>query len=191
MGGRRESNRNGFTLVELATTVSVMVVLAVAAVPSFADFLDRAAVRGAAEGAADVVSNARTEAVKNNLDVSVAMQGSGTDWCLGANAATPPSGGQPALAAAACDCGDASQCQVSGQRLATDANAFPGVRLASAMTPLTFDRQMGVVTPLGTHNLTLTSPRGKYYLSVDINALGHARLCVPAGKPEMTGVPQC
>lgn len=191
MCGGGKSRRRGFTLVEVATTLSIMVVLAMAAVPSFSDFLDRAAVRGAAEGAVDLISDARAEAVKNSLDVAVAMQGSGTAWCLGANAASPPSGGQPASAASACDCGDAAQCQVSGQRLATDAAAFPGVRLVNAMAPLTFDRQMGVVSPLGTRSLTLTSPRGKYDLAVEVNALGHARLCVPVGKPAMTGVPSC
>jgi len=44
---------------------------------------------------------------------------------------------------------------------------------------------------LGTRSLTLTSPRGKYDLAVEINALGQARLCVPTGKPGITGVAPC
>ena len=107
------------------------------------------------------------------------------------NSAAAPSNGDPAAAAGACDCTNGAECLVSGQHYALDASDYPGVQLASTMATLTFDRQMGVVAPLGAHNLTLTSPRGKYDVAVEVNALGQARVCVPTSKPSMTGVPSC
>lgn len=183
--------RRGFTLVEAMVTLAVLVVLVTVALPSFVDFFDRHAVRGAAEHVVSLISDARAEAVKSDLDVSVAMAGSGTAWCIGANSAAAPGNGNPAPAAGACDCTNGADCLVSGQRYALDASDYPGVQLAATMTTLTFDRQMGVVAPLGSHNLTLTSPRGKYDVAVEVNALGQARVCVPADKPAMTGVPSC
>lgn len=181
----------GFTLVECMVTLAVLVVLVTVAVPSFVDFFDRHAVRGAADGIASLISDARAEAVRNDRDVSVAMAGGGAAWCVGANSAAAPSGGAPVAAAGICNCTDSTQCQVSGQHFALDAGAYPGVRITSAMEPLTFDRQMGVVAPFGVRNLTLTSPRGKYDVAVEVNSLGQARVCVPPGKPSMMGVPSC
>lgn len=181
----------GFTLVECMVTLAVLVVLVTVAMPSFVDFFDRHAVRGAADHVVSLISDARAEAVKSDLDVSVAMAGSGTAWCIGANSAAAPSNGDPAATAGACDCTNGAECLVSGQHYALDASDYPGVQLASTMATLTFDRQMGVVAPLGAHNLTLTSPRGKYDVAVEVNALGQARVCVPTSKPSMTGVPSC
>jgi type IV fimbrial biogenesis protein FimT len=181
----------GFTLIELMATVAVLAVVLVAAVPSFVDFFDKYRLRGAAEGVISLISSARAEAVKNDLDVNIAMAGSGASWCMGANAAAQPSGGSPAATAMECDCTDTAACLVSGQRAAIDIGAYPDVRLGSLPPATTFDGKLGAIVPLGTRSLTLTSPRGKYDLAVEINALGQARLCVPTGKPVITGVSPC
>jgi type IV fimbrial biogenesis protein FimT len=175
----------------MMVTVGVLAILFALAVPSFLDYFDRSAVRGAADGVISLISDARAEAVKNDLDVNIAMTGSGGAWCLGANAASTPSGGQPAASAMPCDCSDASQCVVSGQRLVLAASDYPGVQAGSLITAMTFDRQLGVVSPLASRSLTLTSPRGKYDLAVQVNPLGQARLCVPASSRSIVGVPSC
>jgi type IV fimbrial biogenesis protein FimT len=172
-------------------TLGVLAILLVLAVPSFLDYFDRSAVRGAADGVISLISDARAEAVKNDLDVNIAMTGNSGVWCLGANGADAPSGGNPAQGAAPCDCSDASQCVVSGQRLVLAASDYPGVQAASLITAMTFDRRLGIVSPIGSRSLTLTSPRGKYDLAVQVNPLGQARLCVPASKPSIVGVPSC
>jgi type IV fimbrial biogenesis protein FimT len=181
----------GFTLIELMVTLGVMAILLVAGVPSFVDFFDKNRVRGAADGVISLISNARAEAVKNDLDVNIAMTGSGAAWCIGANAATPPSGGNAAGAASPCDCTDANQCRVAGQRSVVETGAYPDVRVGALPAALTFDSNLGAITPLGTRNVTFTSPRGRYDLAVEVNALGQARLCVPAGKPVIAGVSSC
>lgn len=181
----------GVTLVELMVTVGVLAILLVLSVPSFVDYFDRTAVRGAADGVITLISDARAEAVKNDLDVNIAMAGNSGAWCMGANAAVAPNGGNPAAGATECDCSIASQCFVSGQRLVLAASDYPGVQVGSPITAMTFDRRLGVVSPLATRSVTLTSPRGKYDLAVEVNPLGQARLCVPTGKPSISGVPSC
>ena len=192
--GDSGSGQAGLTLVELLVTLGVLAILSVLAVPSFLDYFDRSAVRGAADGVISLISDARAEAVKNDLEVDVAMAGSGATWCVGANAASAPSGGNRAGSASACDCVDTSQCLVSGQRFVLDSANYRGVQLASAATELWFDGRMGVIAgpvALAPHEMTLTSPRGKYDLAVQVNPLGQARLCVPASKPSIVGVPSC
>jgi type IV fimbrial biogenesis protein FimT len=181
----------GFTLIELMVALGVLAVVMIAAAPSFADFIDKNRLRAAAEGAISLISNARAEAVKNDLDVSIAMTGSGADWCMGANAAVVPTGGNPAAAAASCNCTDSTACLVSGQRAAIDVGAYPEVLVGPLPAALTFDGNLGAIVPLGTRSLTLTSPTGKYDVTVEVNALGQAHLCVPTGKPVIAGVPSC
>lgn len=181
----------GFTMIELMVTLTVTAILLVAAVPSFTDFFDKNRVRGAADGVISLISNVRAEAVKTDLDVNVAFTGSGTSWCVGANSASLPTGGNPTGSASACDCTDASKCLVSGARSALDVGAYPGVAIGALPAAMIFDSKLGAVTPLATSSVTLTSPRGKYDIKVEVNALGQARLCVPATKPAIAGVAAC
>jgi type IV fimbrial biogenesis protein FimT len=175
-------------------TLAVLAIVLIAAVPSFVDFFDKSRVRGAADNVISVISNARAESVKTDLDVNLAFTGSGTAWCVGANAATPPSGGNEAGAAAACDCTVATECLVSGVRSAIDVGAAPGVSIGALPAALIFDSKLGVISPLGVREVTLTSPRGKYDIKVEVNALGQARLCTPitpTPKPAIAGIPAC
>lgn len=184
----------GVTLVELIVSLAVLAILATVAVPSFVDFLDKNRVRGAADAVASLVSNARAEAVKNDLDVSIAMVGSGAAWCMGGNAAAPPSGGLPAGAADPCDCidpADTTECLVAGQRFVIEVGEFPNVRVGILPAPLTFDSTLGVISPLGSRSVVLTSPRGKYDLAIQVNSIGQARHCIPAGKPPISGIAPC
>lgn len=188
MPAKRQS---GFTLIELMVTIAVMLVLTMLAIPSFTDYLDRTRLRGAADDVVSVIGNARVESVKTDRDVNISFTGSGTSWCLGANAAVEPTGGAPAADAAECDCTDAAQCLIGGQRKAIETGAHAGVAIGTLPAAFAFDSKLGMIAPLGTRALTLTSPRGKYELTVQVNALGQARLCVPSTKPVIVGVDQC
>lgn len=192
----------GFTLIELVVTMVVLVILAMAAQPSLRDFFDRYRLRGAGDAVVSVISNARAEAVKTNLDVAVAFSGTGTNWCLGADAAAAPTGGNPASEivtaadadAAKCTCTDptsTTECRVSGQRSAVEVGAFPNVAISNVPAAFGLDNKLGTTVPLGTPAVTLTSPSGTYDVNVQMNALGQARLCTPSGRPVMAGVPSC
>ena len=188
------SSQSGFTLVELMITIGVLIVLMTLAVPSFVDLLDRNRVRGAGDALISLISNARAEAIKTDLDVSVAMTGGGTAWCMGGHAAMPPSGGNPAGVADTCDCtdpGDTTACLVGDQRFAIEVGAHPDVRVGPLPAAFTFDSTLGAIVPLGARQVTLTSPTGKYDLVTEVNTLGQARLCTPAGKPTMSGIASC
>lgn len=187
----RAKRQRGFTLVELMVTLAVLAVVVAAAGPSFADFFDKYRLRGAADAVISLLSNARAEAVKSNQDINVAFTGSGPAWCAGANAAGVPTGGNKAGAASACDCTNASACLVSGQRMVLEQDAFPGVQIGALPAPVIFDSKLGTVTPLGSRTVTLTSAQGKYSLQVQLNALGQARSCKPAGQPVIAGIPEC
>ena len=188
-----EKRQRGFTLIELMVTIGIMAILTALAVPSYIDFIDRTRLRGAADEVVSVIGNARVESVKNDRDVSIAFAGSGASWCLGASAAVEPSGGQEAPGAVACDCTDgaSTKCLVGGERRALEIGAHPGVAIGTLPSAFDFDSKLGMITPLGTTSLTLTSPRGKYDLTVQVNALGQARLCVPSAKPIIVGVDAC
>lgn len=192
----------GFTLIELMVTVVVLVILAMAAQPSLSDFFDRYRLRGAGDAVVSVISNARAEAVKNDLDVVVAFTITGTSWCLGADATAAPTGGNPALQittsaaadAAKCTCTDSTsttECRVAGQRAAVEVGAYPNVAISNVPAAFAFDSKLGTIVPLGTPTVTLTSPSTRYDVNVRMNALGQAQLCTPSGKPTMAGVPTC
>ena len=53
----------GFSLVELMVAVAVLAILLAAAAPSFAEFFDRARLRGAADDVTSLIATARGEAV--------------------------------------------------------------------------------------------------------------------------------
>ena len=63
---RNCDSQQGFTLVELMVGLAVLAILTAAALPSFAAFRQRAAVREAADQAVAFWNTARFEAVKRN-----------------------------------------------------------------------------------------------------------------------------
>ena len=190
--GMRGPRSAGFTLVELMVTIAVLAIVLAAAAPSFADFFDRYRLRGAVDDVVSLITNARAASVKADRDVIISLGGAGTSaWCLGANAALEPSGGDPTPDAEECDCTDASQCLVGGDRLAIDVGQEGKVSVDS-LDPFTFGGKLGLKIPMAPPSIaTFTSPRGKYDLRVTVNALGQATVCIPTGKPVITGVTSC
>lgn len=181
----------GVTLVELMVTIAVLAIVLAAATPSFADFFDKYRLRGAVDDVVSVISLARAEAVKGDRDVTVSIGGTTAAWCVGANAAVDPVGGAPVGGAVACDCATANACLVGGQELRVAPGKHADVDIGAVGGSFTFDSKLGVVMPLGAASATLTSPTGKYDIQVNVNALGQASACVPAGKPAIPGVQSC
>ena len=71
----------GFTLIEVMVVVSVLVVLAALAAPSFTPIIERWRVRQAVEASTSMLYYARSEGVKRGGNVVIRKQVNGTDGC--------------------------------------------------------------------------------------------------------------
>jgi len=77
----RSLPKNGFTLVELLVTVTIIVILTLLAVPNFAPMLNGQRTKSASLDLVASVTLARSEAIKRNTVVSVSANPSG--WNAG------------------------------------------------------------------------------------------------------------
>jgi len=171
----------GFTLIELMVTLTVVFVLALIAVPSFLAVRQRAALRGAGDEALSMWNQARFEAAKRNTLVKVGVHSSGADFCLGAATTTDRSDTTP------CDCTPGATSNVC------DVASFPssqgewrGVTLSGTPT-LGNDHGVAVIDPNFTAladstaagTVSLAGPPGRisYKLNLHVDALGRAVLC--------------
>ena len=185
-------NSSGFTLIELMVVVAIVAILAVIAAPSYRDMIDRSRLRAATDDLVSVMSSARASAVKLDRDVNVSFGSTANGWCMGANAAPVPTGGNPAGPAAACDCTASSPaCTVDGDTLLVPPGKHANVGISGTTTALVFDGNLGLVRPIAEQTLNLTSPSGVYTTRITIRPLGQATVCVPSSSPSMAGVPSC
>lgn len=188
---------SGFTLIELVVTLAVVGILVVLATPSFNDFFEKSRLRGATDDLVTLLNTARAEAVKLDRDVNVSLGGTTTAWCAGANAALDPAApAEPVPAVAKCDCTSSAACLVEGQRMVVDSSRYDGITVSNVADNATFDSKLGTLDPIpapGTTplSLTITSKTGKYQTQLSLSPLGQISVCLPAGKPFISGYPSC
>lgn len=185
---------SGFTLVELVVTIAVLLVLLVAASPSFADFFERYRLRSAIDDSLTLFAQARQAAVEADRNVTVKFLEDAGAWCGGAIQATEPAPGELVSSAfAACDCTTPDACMVGGEELVVDGSGRPGVTLsAGANTEFTYDSKGGTLSDLDmAPALSFLSSSGRYGLQIQVSALGQARACVIAGKRPIPGYQSC
>lgn len=173
----------GFTLIELMITIGLLSILLMIAIPSFTEFRQRAAIRGAADQVATFWGDARFEALRRNQFVKVGFRTSGTTFCLGA-----------ATTAAAdddvsCNCFSAGACNVSAYP--SNQSEWRGITVASATTlgdddggVIVINPKRGNVTETGDVGRIFlgmpTSTNANYRLSIDFDRNGRAVICEPA-----------
>lgn len=184
----------GFTLVELMVVVAIVAILAVMAAPSYRDMIDRYRLRAATDDLVSVISNARVNAVKLDTDVKVSFGSNADGWCMGGKAAAAPSNGDPAEGVTGdCACAAANPvCSVAGESLLIPPGKHKDVGISDTPTAgLTFDGNLGLLRPVESQTMHLSSPSGRYTARVIVRPLGQATICVPSGSPSMAGVPAC
>lgn len=183
----------GFTLIELMITIALLSVLLVIAVPTFNEFRQRAALRGAADQVATFWGDARFEALRRNQFVKVSIMTSGASYCLGATTVTAADvSGNTTANNAVCDCTaavSATTCNIS--RFPTDQSEWRGMTVAAATTLGSDDggaivinpKRVNVADPADVGRIFLGTPgsmNANYRLSIDFDRNGRAVICEPA-----------
>ena len=175
---QRKSNA-GFTLVELMITILVIVVLLIAATPSFISFRQRTALRGAGDQVFSLWNQARFEAAKRNQMVKFVVTSSGGDFCIGLAETTDKDD------ETACDC-LTNACGIANFPGQNNQGDWHGVTLSGTPT-LGGDTGVAVIDPKLTQltdsddagALSLNGPSGTnaYKLNMVVDRLGRDYLC--------------
>lgn len=203
----RRPARRGFSMVELAVTLAVLVLLLGATFPSMSDWLRNTRVRNAAESVQAGLQKARTEAIRSNqtvtfwlvkgsdervLDASCALSSTSGSWIVGRDdpsgqCATAPSATVPPMIVEAHAAGDGGSGVAVSAVDATGAEAscvrFNGFGRVVDATTLPADN-CRAPTQISTIDLTHTS--GARRLRIVVSSAGSVRLCdrdVAAGDP--------
>nr|WP_314899496.1 GspH/FimT family pseudopilin [uncultured Deefgea sp.] len=72
----------GFTLIEMMLTVSIIAILAATALPSFTEWLQKTRVKGASEEFHTLLNYAKAEAIKNNQDICLLIENPSDNWTI-------------------------------------------------------------------------------------------------------------
>jgi prepilin-type N-terminal cleavage/methylation domain-containing protein len=176
----------GFTLIELVVAIAVLAILAVLVIPSFADFRDRAALRGAADQLTTFWGDARFEALRRDSLVKVGFNTtSGGAMCIGAQTTTDPADDD------ACDCFTAGACNVGAypavqtdwKRIRPEGQPTLGDTDGDDNGVAVIDPKRGTLTQsgdAGRMSLQGTSEGRPYRLDVVIDRNGRAIQCEPS-----------
>ena len=82
LSGTRRSRDSGFSMVELAVSMAVMLILTAIAIPSLMHSFRTYQLNDAAGRLSDMLKYARFEAVRQNKQINFMMQPSGTGWII-------------------------------------------------------------------------------------------------------------
>ena len=186
----------GFTLVELMIAVLLLALILTLAVPEMSKFLERNRLKAAAEEVYSQIHYARSESIKQSIPLFMRFVANNTSsWSFGIDEST---GCTPTDAL-----GGANPCTISvagtavRKAVVNGANeaSFTGIKMllqdsgGTTVNPfeIQFDQVRGTATA---GSVTLTSANGWVIRNV-VSALGHVKLCSPAGAGSMPGYPVC
>jgi prepilin-type N-terminal cleavage/methylation domain-containing protein len=156
----------GLSLIELLLVIAVIAIVATSSLPSLRGLIDRQQLRGAAQDLHAEFLNARMEAIRRNLPVSLSFRiddGSGR-WCLALSDSGP------------CDCFEDGACTLAGApRRMVHSRDFGRVTLATNFSPqdtATFRPVRGTANA-GTARLDVDGRR----VEIRLSSLGRVRIC--------------
>lgn len=161
----RPNYPNGLTLIELLLVIAVLAIIVTSGLPSLGALLDRQQLRGAANDLHAEFLNARMEAIRRNVPVSVAFTtGDDGDWCIALSDSGP------------CDCLERRDCALEGAppRI-TGSDQFRRIYVTTNFTPgdtATFRPARGTANA-GTARLRVDD----HQVEIRLSTLGRVRIC--------------
>ncbi len=175
----------GLTLLELLIAILILAILLAIGIPSFSSLSQDLRLKGAGFTFLETVHQARTEAIKRNLDsITVKFLSADGNWCYRITD-TPD---------ACTDCGltgQTNQCDVGGDGVVKGAGSadYQGVTLSSSFSGgvITMSNRRGTM-PAGNATFSLGSDKS---VRVKVSNIGRVSLCVPSGSEAITGVEGC
>lgn len=177
-------NQSGVTLIELMVTIAVLAILVTLAAPSFVDFAERSALRGAADNVVGVIAAAKEEAIKRDRWVRVDVKQVGSGFCVGAAMVADGT----ATTMDGCDCSAATCPVASYPEKARDLHRV--TMTDGAGEGFVIDPKTGTLADFGDGGeIVLGTSRG-YAATIKINAMGRASICSPGDKG-LAGVKAC
>ena len=166
----KKLQQTGFTLIEVMVAMTIVLVFTSVAIPSFNQLVEENRLKEAVELLKADLMLARSETIKQNVNLQVSLVKTGALWCYGINNDNT-----------SCACGTAGDCDLK----AVDGSVYQGVTLdASANT--TFDFRRGTAAAMGA---TLSS--ANYAARVVVSASGRIRVCSPDSTKAIGGYDGC
>lgn len=163
--------QRGLSLVECAITMTIVMLVAGFALPSFDQLRQRRQLESTAAQLETDLQLARSEAVARHEGVRVTIEKSPAGSCYVVHTGSKGS----------CKCLDAPApvCEPGSEALRSVMLQAVGMPQLQSTTSLLFDPDKGTVTPTGT--LKLKGEIGTVHLVV--NVMGRIRACSPTGMP--------
>lgn len=151
----------GFSLIEILVTLTVIAALVTIAVPSLISYTQKNRLIGVTQQLYDSLQFARSQAVKTNSTIYVSFT-TGSNWCYGINSGT------------SCSCTVANSC---GLGATSAANSTSLTMTASGLnsSSVKFEPNHGAANANST--ITFTTGDSSAAISVKINLLGSILIC--------------
>jgi Tfp pilus assembly protein FimT len=162
--------QNGYGLIEVLLIMAIVIILTVAAVPTFLDLYQRYHLSSTAQQLRYTLQYAKSAAIKNNQTIYFVFQ-TGDNWCYGLNAG------------ATCNCSIANSCTL-GTVAATKTQDLT-LSLSSIVSPIQFVGVNGTTLTSGVIYFTIYGQSNA--IGVKMNGLGNAKLC----SSTLSGYPTC
>ncbi|MDR3491229.1 MAG: GspH/FimT family pseudopilin [Gammaproteobacteria bacterium] len=164
-------HQKGVNLIELLVVTAIVIILTLAAIPLFTEFMQEYRLKSAVQSLYYSMQYARSEAVKENQTIYVGFQ-TGDSWCYGINPST------------ICTCSTPSGCSL-GTTTAPRSQSLTLTATGLTTNALQFEGTRGAAGASSV--LTFTVYGGTQTMSIKVTGLGNMTIC----SPNVSGYPAC